>query len=292
MKKAIRATELSTHNIKVLSLSIGITTNHKSLLKEFCDFTSALALPANGEPPAVRFRVMKKRKYTDIEKDGRTIYHRAEDSLLRPLLVHQIRDCCCEQVRDYLIFHSAALVKNGCAILLPGESGSGKSTLTLGLMNYGYRYLTDEVSVIHHETLEVVPYQRHIFAWTWSRPLRQEVVKDFSVYRFRHDDGTTTKRWTYFIPQDGAIMPKDTRWRVDRIIFPRYTTKGKTELKPLAPAQAVIGLMQNGWNQKLFPDGGLKICIELAQRARCYTLEMRNLDSACELIEDLQGQGC
>jgi hypothetical protein len=84
-------------------------------------------------------------------------------------------------------------------------------------------------------------------------------------------------------------MPRDARWEVDRIIFPRYIPKGETVLKPLGTAQAVVYMMQNCWNQKLFPDGGLKICIELARRARCYSLEMGNLDRACELIEGLQG---
>ncbi len=290
MRAKSSTAELSTINIKVLSLTMEITTNHKSFLKEFCDFASALVSPANGEPPAVRFRVMQKRKYTHIEKNGRIIHRRATDSQLRPLLIHQIRESCSEQVRDYLLLHSGALIKNGRALLLPGQSRSGKSTLTLGLMNHGYRYLTDEVSVIHHETLEVVPYQRHIFAWTWSRPLRKEVVKDFTVYRFRERDVTYNSRWQYFVPQGGAILPRDARWKVDQIIFPGYSPKGKTELKPLTPAQATMRLMQNGWNHKLFADGGLKICAGLARKARCYSLEMGNLDRACELIEDLQLQ--
>ena len=285
---AVPATELSTHNIKILSLPIEITTNHKSFMREFCDLTSAWASPANGETPAVRFGVVHKRRLTHIEKDGLTVYRINQDYQLCPMLMDQIRMSCYENVRDYLLLHASAVVKNGRAILLPAESESGKTTLTLGLMNYGYRYLTDEVASIHHETLEVVPYQRPIYVWTWSRPLRQEVRKSFRIYRYRSKVNSSW-RWQYIVPQDGTVMPRDARWEVDRIIFPRYTPKSKTMLKPLGAAQAVVSLMQNCWNQKLFSDGGLKICIELAQRARCYTLEMGNLDRACKLIEGLQG---
>ncbi len=167
-------------------------------------------------------------------------------------------------------------MKNGRTILLPAQAGSGKTTLTLGLMNYGYKYLTDEVASIHHETLEVVPYQRPIFVWTWSRPLRQKVAKNFRIYRYRSKDNSSG-RWQYIVPQDGAVITRDARWEVNWIIFPRYTPKGKTVLKSLSAAQAAVSLMQNGWNQKLFPDGGLRICAKLARRARCYTLEMGDL---------------
>ena len=284
------ATALSTHNLKVLSLPIEITTNHKSFLREFCILTSAWVSTANGETPAVRFGVIQKRKYKYIEKDGLTLYRMDRDYHLCPLLMDHIRLSCYENVRDYLLFHSGAVVKNGRAILLPAPSESGKTTLTLGLMNYGYRYLTDEVGAIQRETLKAVPYQRPIYLHTWSRPLSKEVGKSYRSYRFRSDD-IRWARWQYIVPQDGAVIPRDSRWKVDWIIFPRYVSKSKTVLKPLGIAQAVVSLMQNVWNRKLFPDGGLKVCIELARRARCYTLEMGNLDRACELIEDLQGQG-
>ncbi|HHT9155565.1 MAG TPA: hypothetical protein ACFYD5_07105 [Candidatus Tripitaka sp. YC43] len=283
------AAALLTLNVKVLSLPIEITTNHKPFLREFCDLTSALVSPANGEAPVVRFRVMQKRRYTHIEKEGRTVYRIDEDYAVSTLLMDEIRSSCYEHVRDYMLLHAGAVVKNGRAILLPGKSESGKSTLTLGLMNYGYKYLTDEISAIHHETVEVAPFQRPIYASGWARPLRQEVSKDFRVYRYRDRDDITW-RWQCFVPQDGAVMPRDVRWKVDWIIFPRYVPKGKVILKPLEPAKAVMALMQRGWNQRSFPDRGLKIFTGLVRRARCYTLEMGGLEEACKLIEGLVGK--
>ncbi|MFN3467594.1 MAG: hypothetical protein ACK4WF_07830 [Candidatus Brocadiales bacterium] len=283
-------TALSTLNLKVLSLPIEITTNHTPFLREFCDLTSALLYHANGEPPAVRFGVIRKRRYTHIEREGRTIYRLDRDYQLCPFLIEEIRVSCYDHVRDHLLLHAGVVVKNGRAILLPGQSGSGKTTLTLGLMNYGYKYLTDEVGAIHHETVEVVPFQRPIYVWTWSRPLRQEVEKDFRVYRYRDRDNATTWRWQYIVPQDGAVMSRDSRWKVDYIIFPRYTPKGKVVLRPLSAAKAVMALMQRGWNHRLFADGGLRICTELVRGARCYTLGMGDLEEACELVEGLVGK--
>ncbi len=120
----------------------------------------------------------------------------------------------------------------------------------------------------------------------WSRPIRGQVGKAFKSYRYRGD----SSKWQYIVPQDGAAMSKDSSWKVDWIIFPRYTPNGKNELKPISTGRATLALMHRCFNEKLFPDGGLRICAELARRARCYTLEMVDLDRACELIEDLQGQ--
>jgi hypothetical protein len=283
-------TAFSTLNIKILSLPIEITTNHLPFLREFCDLTSALASPTVGELPEVRFRVIRKKKHTYIEKEGRTVQHVDKDYQLCPMLLDEIRKSCHEQVRDYLLLHAGAVVKGGRAILLPGKSESGKTTLTLGLMNHGYNYLTDEVSAIHHKTLEVAPFQRPIYVWNWSRPLQKEVSKDYKVYRYRDKDDGTKWRWQYIVPTGRAVVPGDSHWKVCRIIFPMYTPKAKTILRPLGTANAAIALMQRGWNSQLFLDRGLRICSGLVQRARCYILEMGDLDRACELIEELHSQ--
>lgn len=279
MKAATPA--LSTLNIKVLSLPIEITTNHESFRREFCELTSALATPANGEPPVVRFQVMKKKRCLQIESAGRIIYRLTRDYHLCPFLMDEIRASCYGHVKDYLLVHAGAVVKNGRAILLPGKSESGKTTLTLGLTNHGYKYLTDEVSAIHHETTEVVPFQRPIYVWRWSRPLRQEVSKSFKTYRYRGEG----QRWQYIVPQDGAVIPGDARCKVDWIIFPKYVPKSKVVLKPIGGARAAVALLQRCWNAQLFPDRGLKILTGLVRRARCYTLEMGDLEEACKLIE-------
>lgn len=283
--------ELSTLNVKILSLPIEIATNRKSILREFHDLTSAMVSPANGESPVVRFRVVQKRRYTHLEREGRTVYRLGpdEDYSLCPLLIDMIRTSCYEHVRDYILLHAASVTKNGRAILLPGKADSGKTTLTIGLMNHGYKYLTDEISAIHHETIEIAPFQRPIYASGWTRPLRQWVSKDFKVYHYREKDDTI-QRWQCLVPQGEAVMPKGARWKIDWIIFPRYTPKGKVILKPLDPAKAVMALMQRGWNQRLFPDRGLKIYTGLVRRAQCYTLEMGDLEEACKLIEGLVGK--
>ncbi len=59
---------------------------------------------------------------------------------------------------DLLFLHSAALDWKGKACLLAGESGAGKSTTTWALLHHDFRYLSDELSPIDVDTLQVHAY--------------------------------------------------------------------------------------------------------------------------------------
>ena len=45
-------------------------------------------------------------------------------------------------------FHAASLVRKGKGVMLPGETGAGKTSLSYLLTNNGFRYLSDEQSII------------------------------------------------------------------------------------------------------------------------------------------------
>ena len=133
-----------------------------------------------------------------------------------------MRDSVYLHLRDYLFLHSAAMAKGNKAVLLPGPSESGKSTLTLGLLNYGYQYLTDEVVVINLSDLRVLPFQRPIYIYGWQSVVSAEVEKYFKFYRFKERYGNTMQPWQYAVPQQEAILPKDTSLEVGWIVFPTY----------------------------------------------------------------------
>lgn len=194
-------------------------------------------------------------------------------------------------LKDYLFLHSGAVAKDNKAVLLAGPSGSGKSTLTLGLLNYGYQYLTDEVVVVGLSDLKVPPFQRPIYVYGRLPTVSDKVGKKFEFYRFKERYGNTVQPWQYVVPQREAVLPRDSSFEAAWIIFPSYNETQKNScLKPMSRADAVFNLMQNGWNMLHFKDRGLKLCSELVKRADCYRLEMGNLKEACELIEGLTGK--
>ena len=282
---------LSTTRFEVLSFPFELTTDDKKFFDEFLELNSALTLPGNGKLPQVQYSVIKNTKYFCIRENGKFRNRWAHRWPLYLSVMMCLRDSLYLHLKEYLFLHAGALAKNNKAVLLPGPSGSGKSTLTLGLLNYGYQYLTDEVVVIDLSDLRVLPFQRPIYIYGWQSVASAEVEKFFKFYRFKERYGNTMQPWQYAVPQHEAVLPKDTSFEVAWIVFPSYNeTQRDSYLKPMSRAAAAFNLMQNGWNTQYFTDFGLQLCSELVKKADCYELVMGDLKEACELIEGLTGK--
>jgi len=281
---------LTTH-FEILSFPFELTTNDKKFFDEFMELNSALTLPGNGKLPQVQYSVIKNTKYFCIRENGKFQHRWAHRWPLYLSVMMCVRDSLYLHLKDYLFLHSGAVAKGNKAVLLPGPSESGKSTLTLGLLNYGYQYLTDEVVVINLSDLSALPFQRPIYIYGWQSVISVEVEKYFKFCRFKERYGNTVQPWQYAVPQQKAILPKDTSFEVAWIVFPSYNeTQRDSYLKPMSRAKAAFNLMQNGWNTQYFSDFGLKLCSEVVKKADCYQLIMGDLKEACELIEKLTGE--
>ncbi len=70
--------------------------------------------------------------------------------------------CVSAHCHQYLIFHAAVIEKSGRALILPAPPGSGKSTLCAGLVNRGWRLLSDELTLIDIASCGVVPLPRPV----------------------------------------------------------------------------------------------------------------------------------
>lgn len=59
--------------------------------------------------------------------------------------------------RGHIALHSTALDIEGKGVLISGISGAGKSTTALSLISKGYKYLTDDVTIINPENMTILP---------------------------------------------------------------------------------------------------------------------------------------
>ena len=79
-----------------------------------------------------------------------------------PMLEWGLNWCVANLCHQYLTIHAAVVEKSGRALILPAPPGSGKSTLCAGLVNRGWRLLSDELTLIERETGLIVPLPRPI----------------------------------------------------------------------------------------------------------------------------------
>lgn len=77
-------------------------------------------------------------------------------------------------VEDRYLFHAAALARGGNGLILAGESGFGKSTLTLGLVQRGWQFLSDEIAAVDARDGRLLPFPKAL-------ELRPDTAARFSV---------------------------------------------------------------------------------------------------------------
>ncbi len=74
------------------------------------------------------------------------------------------------QTTSFVVFHSAALVRDACALLLVGQSAAGKTTVTTGLVQRGWLPLSDDSALVSPATLGITAFPRcfHVDSFTAS----------------------------------------------------------------------------------------------------------------------------
>jgi hypothetical protein len=180
-------------------------------------------------------------------------------------------------------FHAGAVSFARHGILLPGPRRCGKSVLTLGLLLKGAGYLSEDVAVLEHESLRLVPCGEGV-------SLRPDGVTKYPEL---------SGRWTP-IPSTGEGDPYEQvaftspdllgthiadSCPVTMIVFPSYDTCARAaRLEALSSAQAVLRLLQSCIDLGANMDRGLDIVIAIAEKAESYTLEYHDAADARDRI--------
>lgn len=134
---------------------------------------------------------------------------------------------------DAALVQAAALAINGRAILMPGVSRGGKSTLVSRLIELGFGYITDDVSVVSGDL-------------TLSAPFRPLTVREdtFAEMQLR---GTAAEALPL---ANGSHLVAVTPYAGSAptcglLLFPRFSAGSELRLSLLSPARATMRLMQH-----------------------------------------------
>ncbi|MBP1756391.1 MAG: hypothetical protein H6Q59_2789 [Firmicutes bacterium] len=89
-----------------------------------------------------------------VENGNHIIIYRESDqlpeALLRSYLTGSAMALAMMQ-KNFIPVHGGTVAWDGCGIIISGVSGSGKSTVTMELLHHGFRFVSDDVSVIDPE---------------------------------------------------------------------------------------------------------------------------------------------
>ena len=166
---------------------------------------------------------------------------------------------------------------------MPGASGSGKSTLTLGLVLAGFDYFSDEIALLDEATLDIRPFPLGLGIKPGAVPVLARLCPEVAgLDVHRREDGRQVR---YLVPPaQRRVSPDDARparW----LIFPRYEPDVRTELRPIAPSDALRRLLHECTSLPLlFDETRVERLIRWMRTMACFELPMSSLDEAVECV--------
>jgi hypothetical protein len=184
-----------------------------------------------------------------------------------------------QQRPDLLFLHAASVQKQGRALLLIGESGSGKSTTTWGLLDRGFRYLSDELSPIDVEALQVHPYPRAL------------VLKARPPPGFALPGGALMLAGTFHVPvchlRHGFVQAPCP---VGAAVMVEHRPKLEAPvLRAIGPAEATARIYGSVLNALHFPACGLDAVARIAETVPCFRLLTADLRATVDCMAGLLG---
>ena len=202
-----------------------------------------------------------------------------------PMLEWGLNWCVSAHCHQYLIFHSAVVEKSGRALILPAPPGSGKSTLCAGLVNRGWRLLSDELTLIDIATCSVVPLARPVSLKNASIDVIRAFAPGAAIGPAVHD---TAKGSVAHMraPAESVRRGMETA-RPGWIVLPRYQAGAPARLTPLSKARGLMQMADNAFNYSAHGRRGFEFLARFVDLCGCYEFAYGDLEEAAIVFDEL-----
>jgi hypothetical protein len=180
-----------------------------------------------------------------------------------------------QELRSDLYFvHAGVLESAGRAFMLVAQSGGGKSTTTWALLQYGFRYLSDELAPVDVATLAIYPYPRALSLKSRAAtpcPLPPKTI--------------LTTRSIHIQPEAIPAGVCRTPAPLAAIFFLRNAPDAVPPIgRQLSSAEASARLYPNVLNALAHPGDGLDGAVRIASNTVCFQLSTADLMAACAFV--------
>lgn len=202
-----------------------------------------------------------------------------------PLLEWAMNWCVSMHCNHYLLLHSAVIERDGYAAILPAPPGSGKSTLCAGLVNRGWRLLSDELALVSLESLAITPFGRPISLKNQSIDIIRKYVPEAAFSEVVHDTSKGTVSHMK-VRSEHLARIRDIatpRW----VVFPRYVNGAEPALTLRSKADSMLELGRNSFNYLILGKLGFDVLANVVEACDCYDFVYSQLDDAVKVFDEL-----
>ena len=154
---------------------------------------------------------------------------------------------------------------------MPAPPGSGKSTLCAGLVNRGWRLLSDELALISLIDASITPLGRPISLKNQSIDIIRNFVPGAVFSRVVHDTSKGSVSLLK-VPAETLQRMQETarpRW----VIFPKYVTGSAPKLTAKSKANSMLELGRNSFNYMVLGLKGFEVLSQVIDASDCYDFE-------------------
>jgi hypothetical protein len=183
-----------------------------------------------------------------------------------------------------MLFHAACLVKDGSAILMPGNSASGKSTLTIWFAQHGWWYLTDELSFLPDQVQTIRGLTRPVHLKEKAAELfpNMDLAGAWAV-RPENKDKTAWLIPPYLLNKTFQGKPDQNEPSILAILFPHYSPKEDFQFIRISSADAALRLTACLINARNLPDHGFPQVLQIVRNIPAYSLTYNRFPNLAEL---------
>ncbi len=203
-----------------------------------------------------------------LDRNGADRYRGDSDEAAAAALLDAVMYDLADLSRGGLVFHAAAVVRDGRTMLLPGKTGAGKTTLTSWLLARGVGYQSDELAFVRSGSLAVEGLPRPLNV----KRAATKILEDELGIDMRSTDVMRTSAASLvpvrLLSPPGPAGPAD----LGEIVFPRHTPNARFSLTRLSPAQAGLRLMGCLINARNLDGHGFPEVTRLARERPAYSL--------------------
>ncbi len=265
-----------------LSYTLGFFTPSPEIQQDLLELTSLFPELAPGRAPEVLYRIEAEEGGYAVYKGGAILEKVPREEVFR-VIEESLIDDLIIPYREEVLLHSAVLVKDGFALLLPGLSKSGKTSLSVALLKRGFHYYSDE--------LAPVTYNLRVKPCPLPMKIRERVLLDLSPFE------PELRLWplpfyvegqkVFYALPTGNKPPFEEGVPIRLVVFPIVRSGLSLEGVRIPPSIGGMNLLFYTVNRESLGEEGFEVAVELAREVPCYVLRAGAIAEATREIEAL-----